>query len=233
MSQPSVAAIQYNGAMPDQHLKNSRRRLLIMAVAIAVMGAVAGISLGLILPARQPAGLAALTWLPEPRVIGEFELLDHTGRPFDLQRLRGRWSLLFFGFTHCPDVCPSALYDLNQVSEQLPRPPDGAEPLHQVVFISVDPERDTPEVLSRYVAHFNPEFTGVSGSPEQLAALSAQLGIAFQVEEHAPGAEQYGVVHSSSIVLTDPAGHLRGAFTAPLDAAAMARDLATLIDPAR
>lgn len=201
-----------------------------MALAIAVMGAVAGISLGLILPARQPAGMTALTLLPEPRVIAEFELLDHDGRPFTLQRLHGHWSLLFFGFTNCPDVCPSALYDLNRVSEQLPRPPGGAEPPHQVVFISVDPERDTPEVLARYVAHFNPEFTGVSGSHEQLAALSAQLGIGYQVEEHPPGAERYGVVHSSSVVLTDPAGHLRGAFTAPLDAAAMARDLAALID---
>ncbi|RPH98677.1 MAG: SCO family protein [Lysobacterales bacterium] len=216
--------------MTDRHLEIPRRRLVIMALAIAVMGAVAGISLGLILPARQPAGMAALTLLPEPRVIAEFELLDHDGRPFTRQRLHGRWSLLFFGFTNCPDVCPSALYDLNRVSEQLPRPPGGAEPPHQVVFISVDPERDTPEVLARYVAHFNPEFTGVSGSHEQLAALSAQLGIGYQVEEHPPGAERYGVVHSSSVVLTDPAGHLRGAFTAPLDAAAMARDLATLID---
>jgi protein SCO1/2 len=219
--------------MQDQHLKTSRRRLIIMALAIAVMGAAAGISLGLVLPAQRQAGMAALTSLPEPGVIDEFELLDHNGRPFTLQRLRGRWSLLFFGFTNCPDVCPSALYDLNQVSQQLPRPPGGETPPHQVVFISVDPERDTPEVLSRYVAHFNPEFTGVSGAPEQLAALSAQLGIGYQVEEHPPGAERYGVVHSSSVVLTDPAGRLRGAFTAPLDAAAMARDLATLIDQGR
>jgi protein SCO1/2 len=216
--------------MQDEHVKTSRRRLFIMALSIGLMGAAAGISLGLILPASRQPGMAVLTLLPEPRVIDDFQLLDHNGRPFTLQHLRGQWSLLFFGFTNCPDVCPSALYDLNLVSAQLAPRHANAAPLHRVVFISVDPERDTPEVLSRYVAHFNPEFTGVSGAQEQLAALSAQLGIAYQVEAHGPGAERYGVVHSSSVILTDPGGRLRGVFTAPLDPAAMARELATLID---
>lgn len=216
--------------MQDEHPKSPRRRWLIMALSMGVMGAAAGVSLGLLRSAdRQPA-MTALTLLPEPRAIGDFQLLDQNGRPFTREHLQGRWSLLFFGFTNCPDVCPSALYDLNLVSEHMSKRRDHSEPRHRVVFISVDPERDTPEVLARYVAHFNPDFTGVSGSQEQLAVLSAQLGIAFQVEEHAPGAERYGVVHSSSVVLTDPAGRLRGAFTAPLDAAAMARDLAALID---
>lgn len=194
------------------------------------MSAAAGLSLGLLLSAGQQPAMTALTLLPERRPIGDFQLLDHNGRPFTREHLQGRWSLLFFGFTNCPDVCPSALYDLNLVSEQMPEPRDHAEPRHQVVFVSVDPERDTPEVLASYVAHFNPEFTGVSGSQEQLAALGAQLGIAFQVEEHEPGDRHYGVVHSSSVVLADPAGRLRGAFTAPLDATAMARELAELID---
>ena len=216
--------------MQDEHPQTSRRRWFIMALSIGLMGAAAGISLGLLRSAERQPAMTALTLLPEPRAIGDFQLLDHNGRPFTREHLKGRWSLLFFGFTNCPDVCPSALYDLNLVSEQMPPRRDHAEPRHRVVFVSVDPERDTPEVLARYVAHFNPDFTGVSGSQEQLTALSAQLGIAYQVEEHEPGAERYGVVHSSSVVLTDPAGRLRGAFTAPLDAAAMARDLATLID---
>jgi protein SCO1/2 len=216
--------------MQGQHLKTSRRRRFIMVLSITVMAAAAGVALGLILPALRQSEMTDLTLLPEPRPVGDFQLLDHDGRPFTLQDLHGRWSLLFFGFTNCPDVCPGTLYDLNLLSELLAARRGNAEPLHRVVFVSVDPERDTPAVLSRYVAHFNPEFTGVSGSQEQLAALSAELGIAFQVEEHLPGAERYGVVHSSSVVLTDPAGRLRGAFTAPLDATAMARDLVSLID---
>jgi protein SCO1/2 len=216
--------------MHDQQHKSSRRRLFVMALSIALMGAAAGISLGLIQPSRQPPEMTALALLPEPSDIGDFQLLDHNGRPFTRQDLHGRWSLLFFGFTHCPDVCPSALYDLDLVSEHIARLPGSDVTMHRVVFVSVDPERDTPEVLSRYVAHFNAEFTGVTGAHEQLAALSAQLGIGYQVEEHPPGAERYGVVHSSSVVLTDPAGRLRGAFTAPLDPAGMARDLANLID---
>jgi protein SCO1/2 len=216
--------------MQVQHLKTPGRRWLVMALSIALMGAAAGISLGLILPALRQPGMTALTLLPEPRLVGEFQLLDHDGRPFTLQDLHGRWSLLFFGFTNCPDVCPSTLYDLNLLSELLDARRGNVEPLHRIVFISVDPERDTPVVLARYVAHFNPELTGVSGSQEQLTALSGQLGIAYQVEAHQPGAERYGVAHSSSVLLIDPDGRLRGAFTAPLDATAMARDLATLID---
>jgi protein SCO1/2 len=148
--------------------------------------------------------------------------------------LRGRWSLVFFGFTHCPDVCPSALYDLDLASRQLAEANaaagDGTGPAHQVVFVSVDPERDTPERIAQYVAYFNPGFIGVTGAHEQLAALTAQLGIAYQVEEHAAGSERYDVVHSASVVLIDPRGHLRGAFPPPLDALAIARDLALLMD---
>jgi protein SCO1/2 len=198
-----------------------------MALSVGLMGAATGISLALILPARQPAGPVALTLLPEPRALAEFQLVDHSGRLFSPDDLQGAWSLMFFGFTNCPDVCPSTLYDLNLVSAQLPLS-DSGEPLHRVIFVSIDPERDTPEALSRYVAYFNPDFTGVTGTGEQLAALTGSLGIAYQIAEHEPGAERYDVLHSSSVVLIDPDGRLQGAFTAPLDANLMARDLAAV-----
>jgi len=137
---------------------------------------------------------------------------------------------LFFGFTNCPDVCPSALYDLNLVTEKLKELRGDASPGAQVVFVSVDPERDSPEKLSEYLGYFNPGFIGVTGAQEQLAPLTLQLGIAYEIEEHEPGAEKYNVYHSVSFLLTDPEGKLYGVFPAPHDADKMASDLVAAID---
>lgn len=220
--------------MKEEKPNTGGRRLLIMVLSVAVMAAALGIALAYVVSAQRAPALSTLLLLPEPRPITTFELVDGAGRPFSPERLQGRWSLVFFGFTHCPDVCPSALYDLDLASRRLAEAGvqggDGTVPGHQVVFVSVDPERDTPQRIAQYVAYFNPGFIGVTGAHEQLAALSAQLGIAYRVEEHAPGSERYDVVHSASVVLIDPRGQLRGAFPPPLDAPAIARDLALLMD---
>jgi protein SCO1/2 len=92
--------------MQGQHLKTSRRRRFIMVLSITVMAAAAGVALGLILPALRQSEMTALTLLPEPRPVGDFQLRDHGGRPFGIQDLRGRWSLLFFGFTNCLTSAP-------------------------------------------------------------------------------------------------------------------------------
>lgn len=228
--------------MTEKKPNTGRRRLFIMILSVTLMAATVGIALAYIVSAQRAPALSALLLLPEPRPIGAFELVDGAGQPFSPERLRGRWSLVFFGFTHCPDVCPSALYDLDLASRRLAEAhadtgadtgaETGAEAgsAHQVVFVSVDPERDSPERIEQYVSYFNPAFIGVSGAHEQLAALTAQLGIAYRVEEHPAGSEHYEVVHSASVVLIDPRGRLRGAFPPPLDAPAIARDLALLMD---
>jgi protein SCO1/2 len=163
-------------------------------------------------------------------VVADFALVDGQGQPFSLENLRGHWSLLFFGFTNCPDVCPSALYDLNLVSEQLEASQGAGSADVQVVFVSVDPERDSPEKLSQYVSYFNPGFIGVSGSNEQLAPMTMQMGIAYRVEEHEAETERYEVYHSASIMLMDPRGRLHGVFPAPHNAEKMAVELAQVID---
>lgn len=224
--------------MKEKKPNTGGRRLVIIILSVAMMAAAVGIAFAYILSAQRAPTLSALLLLPEPRPVAAFELVDGAGRSFSPERVQGRWSLIFFGFTHCPDVCPSALYDLDLASRRLAEAHadtgveagDGTGAAHQVVFVSVDPERDTPERIAQYVAHFNPGFIGVTGAHEQLAALTAQLGIAYQVEEYAAGSERYDVVHSASVVLIDPRGRLRGAFPPPLDAPAIARDLALLMD---
>jgi len=205
--------------------ENFNYRLIIMAGFVALLSAVAGVSLWKITQHRQQSSTAALIVLPEPRVIADFALVDHNQQAFTLESLRGRWSLIFFGFTHCPDVCPSTLYDLQMVHKSLRQNMGEELPVHQILFVSVDPERDTPEKLGQYVSHFDPDFIGVTGNQQQLAPLTRQLGIAYRIEPHEPGSMQYGVDHSVSILVTDPQGRLHGVFPAPHDASRMVQDL--------
>ena len=198
-------------------------------IIVALLSAAAGMMLWHLMQARQAIELQSLRVLPEPRVIADFALTDQDGAPFSLDGLKGRWSLIFFGFTHCPDVCPTTLFELQAVHEQLAGP-DTAKPAgHQVVFVSVDPDRDTPGRLKEYVSYFHPDFIGVTGNDAQLRPLALQLGAAYHVEDHAAGAEQYTVDHSASILLTDPSGRLYGVFPAPHDASRLSADMAALL----
>ena len=202
----------------------------LLAASVALLAGVAGYSLWKLSHEEgETRSSETLLVLPEPRVLGDFQLLDQDGADFTLERLRGEWSLLFFGFTYCPDICPSTLYDLQQVRQTLLGEGVPAEGL-QVVFVSVDPERDSPARLKEYVSYFDPDFLGVTGDPAQLKPLALRLGVAFRIEDHEQGAENYSVDHSASVFLTDPQGRLYGVFPAPHDAAAMARDVAAVID---
>ena len=209
--------------------KRNDIRFILLAIAAAALSATAGFSLWQLNQARQQAALTSLVLLPEPRVLGDFSLLDQHGEPFSIERLRGQWSLLFFGFTYCPDICPSTLYDLRQVSDSLAQG-DMRTAAPQVVFVSVDPERDSPERLGEYVSWFGPDFVGVTGPPDELAPLALRIGVAYRLEEHAPGSQDYSVDHSASVFLTDPQGRLHGVFPAPVEAGAMAQDLAALFE---
>jgi protein SCO1/2 len=216
--------------MTENNPKGSNLRLIALAIFVGVLSAAGGISFWNVMQGPQQSVTSTLMVLPEPRVIADFALLDDEGRPFSLENLRGHWTLMFFGFTNCPDVCPSALYDLNLVTEKLKQMRDEELPTLQVLFVSVDPERDTPEKLSEYLGYFNPGFIGVTGSQAQLKPLAMQLGIAYEIEEHEPGAERYNVYHSVSFLLTDPDGHLYGVFPAPHDAEKITSDLVAAID---
>ena len=151
-----------------------------------------------------------------PRALGEFELTDHHGQPFTQDSLRGGWTLVFFGFTYCPDICPTTMAFLNQLLGEL----EGTEVADtSVVMISVDPARDTVEQLAQYVPFFNPAFTGVTGEFLTLHRVATALNTPFR---KVPGqGEDYLIDHSANVVLINPRGDYHGFFKAPLDLAKM------------
>ena len=143
-----------------------------------------------------------------------FELTDHNGAVFDRKRLRDKWTFVFFGYTSCPDICPGTLYILDAVQGQIEDRTGAAPEDMQVLFISVDPARDTPEKLASYVAYFNEKFIGATADKTELDWLAAQFGAGYVLEEAtAPG--EYLVSHTSAIFLVDPLARLVATFSQP------------------
>ena len=132
-------------------------------------------------------------------------LTDHHGRPVTLETFKGKAVVLFFGYTHCPDVCPTTLSDMAQALKLLPA--DAAEKV-QVLFVSLDPQRDTPEVLKLYVPYFHPDFLGLYGTPEQVTEAAREFRIVYRKHVEA-GAEDYLIDHSAGSYLLDREGRLR------------------------
>jgi len=157
------------------------------------------------------------TWLPSARPLSEFHLQDMSGRAFDLNNLRGHPTLLFFGFTNCPDVCPTTLATLEQVLRQAPLAGT------QVVFVSVDPERDSDASLQAYLGAFDRNFVGVRGDREALAPLLRSLN-AIAVREDLPGGG-YTMDHSATLYLLDTQGRLAAVFSPPFSSAKLTADL--------
>jgi len=162
-----------------------------------------------------------MTLLPVPKPLTAFALTDHKNRVFDLANLKGKWSFLFFGFTHCPDICPTTLAVLARARDHIAKNAAGAENI-QFVFISVDPNRDTAAKLSQYVAYFHASFLGVTGNNAQIGNLAGQLGAAYQVA-FIPGMENYPVYHTTAVFLVDPRARYHAMFTPPLDAETISR----------
>lgn len=195
---------------------NSRMKFRIPLVFSALLGLAlcAGIVTGIFLLGgnRKPPQTSALLLNP-PKPLPEFTLQDHDGAAFTRARLEGHWNLLYFGYTHCPDACPTTLADLNRFEMQLASLPEPARP--RVYFISVDPQRDTPALLEKYAHYFNPSFVGVTGTLDELHNLTGKLGVSFSYDpEDRTG--DYAVSHSSVVFLVDPKGEETALYTPPL-----------------
>jgi protein SCO1/2 len=145
------------------------------------------------------------------RPVADFTLINQDGQPVRLSDYRGKLVVLFFGYTHCPDVCPTTLARLNQVMRALG---DEAKAV-QVLFVSVDPERDTPAVLKRFLSHFNPTFVGLTGQAEAVAAVNTVFGV-YVNQEEVGSAAGYLVTHTARLYVIDRQGRL--VLTYPADA---------------
>jgi protein SCO1/2 len=169
-----------------------------------------------------------------------FALRDHHDQVFDNQRLVGRWSLLFFGYTHCPDVCPTELYQLSRLLDAMA---EKKRALPQVFFISLDSLRDTPVSMQQYTRYFHPDFIGVTGEQSAVDALAAHFQVAYETvyyqgsnlikvnkgEKIPPEqANSYLINHSASIYLINPQGQWRAVFPSPHQEADLLADLPLL-----
>ena len=149
--------------------------------------------------------------LPAPDPVPEFALEDQHGQPIDQTVFNGQWDLVFFGFTHCPDVCPTTLQVLATARESLRA--NGQSPLPRIVLVSVDPERDTPEVIGQYVDYFGKGNLGITGTLDEVRKLTSGLGIFF--EKHATDGEDYSVDHSAAVLVINPEGGFEALFSGP------------------
>ena len=212
---------RYNRRMNTRH--NYGKALPTAAIVLAAMAAGLGLWLGT--STFSPRAMRSALLYPAPREIPAFQLSRADGGTLRQQDWRGKWNLVFFGFTHCPDVCPTALGVLKQVRANLVEAKLGDRV--GMTFISVDPERDTPEQLKRYAAYFSPDLVAATGSDAELTALTRGLGLLYV--RTPPAADgSYNVDHSASVVIVDPQGRMAGQFRPPLDAAALSADLIVL-----
>jgi cytochrome oxidase Cu insertion factor (SCO1/SenC/PrrC family) len=184
---------------------------------------------GLILIAAAGLGAYALTrtccapsGVGMPLVGGPFSLVDHNNRAVTEKTYAGKPMLVFFGFTYCPDVCPT---ELQVMAEALKQMGDKGRDI-QPIFVSVDTDRDTPDVLKSYVANFGDQFVGLTGSPEQIAAMARTYKVFFEKKEDKNAPDQYSMDHSSTLYLMGADGNFVKHFNYTTDAAGLAKGLA-------
>ena len=177
------------------------------------------------------AGLGGYAWLNRHTggshgsgaalVGGPFTLTDHNGREVTEKTFLGKYMLVFFGFTFCPDVCPTELQVITAALDQMGPEADAIQP----VFITVDPERDTPEVLKAYVGNFGPRLLGLTGTPEQVAAAAKAFRVYYAKVKNSGSAADYMMDHSTIIYLMGPDGRFAKHMTYTTDAAKLAEEL--------
>jgi len=196
------------------------RFALVAIVFAGVLVIAAGVLLALAL--RETPRGAAGTALASA-IGGQFQLIDQNGKPFSDANLKGKWHLIFFGYTHCPDACPTALNEMSLALDRLGIKRDEVG----VVFITVDPERDTPDVLKSYVQSFDAPIVALTGSPEAVAQAAKAYRVFYAKHPRADG--DYDMDHSAAIYVMNPEGRFTATFTPDSSADAIVQRLQKLI----
>lgn len=196
---------------------------------IALIALLAGLWLGGAIKQDEPPPpeLERATVLgAQARPLPDFSLIDHQGKPFVRSSLAGHWTLMFFGYTFCPDICPMTLSTARQALNTLH---SEGNPGVRVVFISVDPNRDTLERLSDYVTYFDQAFTGVTGPEAELARFARNLGVVYARAKQDAQDSNYLVDHSASMLLLNPKAELFAVFSAPHEPEILAKNLRVIL----
>ena len=195
----------------------SRKKVITRVAVITIM---TGVWLSFWVTAPMPIPQTA-TVLPAPLGLVEFSLLDQNGDAFSRASFGDHWNLVFFGFTHCPDICPLTLQVLANARQQMLDA--GAQELPRIVLVSVDPERDTPEIIGQYVSYFGADVIGVTGELAEVRKLTDGIGVFFQKTSVDDG--DYSVNHSAVVIVVDPQSNFHALFSAPHEAASFEHDL--------
>ncbi len=205
-------------------------RAILLLVIIALAAGLGLLAAQRFFAAPHAAALPAtrsITLLPQPRTLPAFSLQQSDGTPLSDDELKGHWTLVFLGFTHCPDICPTTLAQLSTAQKQWRAIPESSRP--RVLFVSTDPERDSPELTGRYAHAFNPDTLAATAPILQLQEFTRSLSLVFM---KAPGPsgrpDDYSIDHSAGFAVLDPQARMAGVVQPPFDVAGIASDLAAL-----
>lgn len=201
-------------------------------VLIALVALVLGLTVNKVLNGQlqaDPTRLldAGIVLLPQPRTVPAISLTDQDGKPIAMNELKDKWSLLFFGYTFCPDICPTTLAQMRELKGLLP---EAARDRVRIVMVSVDPNRDTPQQLKQYLGYFDPAFLGATGELASIQKLANAVSIPFIPADTSK--ENYTVDHSGNLVVIGPDGTQRGFIRAPLNNQKLKEQLPVLVTPA-
>lgn len=204
---------------------HSKRNLFIGTIAFAVIALFFGMWMQYNTNKTDELEIESGSILPIPHDISPFSLVSADEKPFTNDNFKGHWSLLFFGFTHCPHLCPTTLSLINDAYKNIEK--HKHVPLPQVVFISIDPERDTPKSIREYLNGFNKDFVGATGEKPQLDILTREMSILYaKVEDpNATDTTNYNIDHSGTVLMINPLGQLYAIFSTPQDAEDLSDDV--------
>ncbi|MBA1231383.1 SCO family protein [Pseudomonas viridiflava] len=199
-------------------------------ILVAVVALIMGLTINGVLSGKGPGDQAALIdagviLLPQSRSLPALSMNDQNGAPVAVDELKGKWTVVFFGYTYCPDICPTTLAQLRDIRTKLPQ--ESVDNM-RVVLVSVDPNRDTPQQLKQYLGYFDPRYVGLTAPVADIQKLASALSIPFiPADTSKPG---YTVDHSGNLALIGPDGRQRGFIRSPLNAQKLVAQLPGLLE---
>ncbi|NAT21999.1 SCO family protein [Pseudomonas syringae] len=199
-------------------------------IVAAIVALVLGLALSRLLPGSGPNNQAALNeagivLLPKSRQLPALSMIDQNGAAVALDGLKNQWTLMFFGYTFCPDICPTTLAQIKQIRSELPK---AALERMRVVLVSVDPNRDTPQQLKEYLSYFDPQYIGLTAPVADIQKLANSVSIPFIPADTSK--PNYFVDHSGNLALIGPDGTQRGFIRAPLNNQKLVKQLPGLLE---